>query len=687
MSTPTLFSLIAGVLVLVVVYGYLYLQHRQRCLGLWAASWSTYVLGFGLRLLYGNNNPNAWEYLLTLLARLLLISGALDFLDPRSRRLIPGFILIGILTMVWIGISTVLGEALLFQILPAMLLFGIAFAYIGLRLLSIHSQASAGQWVLGIAFLFCSLGSLLTPLLLHHPARIWLENLSWFLAPLIALGLLMIFTERMRSEERSRQGARQQQLEQELRQKQQDYQVLVEQQGVGVSIVATDETILFANPSAEQIFGLPAGQMAGRSLQEFTSLEQFQMLRSQTAERQQGQSSTYEMIITRPDGELRHILVNATPRRTPGGEFSGTIGVFQDITERKQAEVRIQQLLITERTYRQQAETLREATTALVSAINLDEVLQRVFTHLRLVIPYTSVCVFLYEEGRLHAVAGSGFEHPEQVIGQEMEPDNPLITESFTSKQPLILTDAHKDARFSRWGDSQHTRAWMCVPLIWHSEMIGFLTIDNNTPGVYSREHSALAQAFANQAALAIQNSRMFAHIEQLAITDPLTNLYNRRHLFNLARREFNRYQRYHHPIAVIMCDTDHFTRVNNTYGHMIGDLVLQTIARRMTQSLRESDLLGRYGGEEFMIVLSETPPQQAAETAERLRACISDQLFEVEGQIISVTLSIGVASASPDCPDLDTLIRHADQALYQAKEGGRNRVVLWQASNLNPAR
>jgi diguanylate cyclase (GGDEF)-like protein/PAS domain S-box-containing protein len=608
----------------------------------------------------------------------------MDFLSPPAAQKIPQLVLAGSLTTGWLGLSTLLHQPLLIQILPAMLMFTVAFGYIGLHLLRSLTIARTGRLVLGSAFLLSSTSSLLTLLWLNQPQRIWVENLSWFIAPLIALGLLMVFTERQQAQQRQAQLAYQHQLEQDLQQKQQDYQTLIEQQGVGVSIVAFDETILFANPAAEQIFGVPSGTLAGRNLAEFTSPEQFTTLTSQTALRQTGLSNSYEIIITRPDGELRHVLISATPRRNLNGEFDSTIGVFQDITEPKQTEARIQQLLNTERIYRQQAETLRDATTALVSALDLNEVLQRVFTYLRLVIPYTSVCVFLFEDQCLRAVAGSGFNHPERVIGQNIDLHNPLIAEALTIKRPIILADVQNDPRFARWGDSQHTRAWMCVPLIWHNDIIGFLTIDHNDPNTYTEAQGDLAQAFANQAALAIQNSRMFAHIEHLAITDPLTNLYNRRHLFDLARREFNRYQRYHNDLAIIMCDIDHFTHVNNTYGHAIGDIVLQTITRRMTQNLRETDILGRYGGEEFMLVLTETSLQQAAEAAERLRSCVAKPPIPIEGHQISVTLSIGVACATPHCLDLDTLIRHADQALYQAKANGRNQVVCWQDVETN---
>jgi len=128
-----------------------------------------------------------------------------------------------------------------------------------------------------------------------------------------------------------------------------------------------------------------------------------------------------------------------------------------------------------------------------------------------------------------------------------------------------------------------------------------------------------------------------------------------------------------------VMMDIDHFNHVNNTYGHFVGDKVLQEIARRLQTCIREVDIIGRYGGEEFLIVLTEPTPDSAYAAAERLRSVICEQPVHVEHHQVNVTVSVGVSMADDHCPDLDCLIIRADNALYQAKADGRNRVVLWQ--------
>jgi diguanylate cyclase (GGDEF)-like protein len=127
------------------------------------------------------------------------------------------------------------------------------------------------------------------------------------------------------------------------------------------------------------------------------------------------------------------------------------------------------------------------------------------------------------------------------------------------------------------------------------------------------------------------------------------------------------------------MCDIDHFKLVNDTYGHLIGDQVLHMVAERFKRNLREVDLLGRYGGEEFVALLTEVDCGRGRDVGERLRASIEAPAFRVEDQDVSVSISVGVADIT-DCPNLEILLDRADQALYEAKQSGRNRVGIWKS-------
>lgn len=175
---------------------------------------------------------------------------------------------------------------------------------------------------------------------------------------------------------------------------------------------------------------------------------------------------------------------------------------------------------------------------------------------------------------------------------------------------------------------------------------------------------------------LIVQNEQNRQKLEALAHRDDLTGLNNRRRFMQLAEAEVRRCQRHHRPLAVALADIDNFKRINDTYGHAAGDEVLRQFAVTMQQGLRESDLLGRYGGEEFAFVFPETTPEEACILADRLL----DQLRAFpkplgDGQSTTVTMSIGVACGRER--SLEAAFKHADDALYQAKTQGRNRTVV----------
>ena len=223
-------------------------------------------------------------------------------------------------------------------------------------------------------------------------------------------------------------------------------------------------------------------------------------------------------------------------------------------------------------------------------------------------------------------------------------------------------------------------KSLLVVPLIYKGEKQGALSVFSyKAHQPLMPADMALANAIAQQVANAIQNARLFENVQQLAITDSLTGLFNRRHFFQIAQREFNQAMRYNRDLSMVMIDLDHFKRVNDTYGHPAGDWVLQEIARRMNGALRDTDLLGRYGGEEFVILLQETGLEQAKIIAERLRLniAVSPLTLPASGQKVQITASLGVSEIDEECLSLQQLIDRADLALYRAKQNGRNQVCV----------
>ncbi len=165
--------------------------------------------------------------------------------------------------------------------------------------------------------------------------------------------------------------------------------------------------------------------------------------------------------------------------------------------------------------------------------------------------------------------------------------------------------------------------------------------------------------------------------LEMLASIDSLTRIYNRRHFETLARAELVRCQRYMRPLSVLMIDIDHFKAVNDRLGHPAGDRVLQDVAAICQAEKRDADVIARVGGEEFAVMLPETTITAAVQYAERLRNRVRDSVLTVFGDRVSVTISIGIAEASSRTAGIETLLRQADQALYEAKRSGRDRVAI----------
>lgn len=171
----------------------------------------------------------------------------------------------------------------------------------------------------------------------------------------------------------------------------------------------------------------------------------------------------------------------------------------------------------------------------------------------------------------------------------------------------------------------------------------------------------------------------MYSHTRYLSLTDALTGLYNRRHLDSTLECEFLRAKRYHNELSLAIIDIDFFKRINDTYGHLCGDYILKEVAYIIYDTFRKTDIVFRYGGEEFVALLTETSIEKSEIPLERLRTRVENYAFQFKNNNIKVTVSIGVASVNEKINSAGELLDNADKALYNAKNGGRNRLVLSQ--------
>ena len=220
--------------------------------------------------------------------------------------------------------------------------------------------------------------------------------------------------------------------------------------------------------------------------------------------------------------------------------------------------------------------------------------------------------------------------------------------------------------------------AHLCIPLSAHHETLGTLDlhIKPGIPAADLEKRRSKATAFAEQVALAIRSLQLREQLRELSIRDPLTGLLNRRHMEESLLREISRAGRTRQPLSVLMMDIDHFKNFNDTYGHEAGDHVLKEFGHLLQKQVRESDIACRYGGEEFTVILPEADCDMACEIGNRIRNAVQDLQLVVGRQFLGrVTISGGIAVFPQDGDTIQQLLARADEALYDAKKNGRNRI------------
>lgn len=346
----------------------------------------------------------------------------------------------------------------------------------------------------------------------------------------------------------------------------------------------------------------------------------------------------------------------------------------------------------------QELSRLLDVVTTIGAGVRLDDVLRRVFAGFRGLIPYERIgCAFLRDNGRLVEAEWAASDlGPVQIQRGYRQPMAGSSLETILDTgQPRIINDLVAYLEAKPTSDSTRRivkeggRSNLTCPLILDGVPLGFLFFTSQHPHAYSPDHQLTFRQIAGQVAAVIHKSHAYEQLltenrtlvaethrlQIVATSDPLTGLLNRRAIDAVLGQAEQRLQHGGDGYGVIMCDIDHFKAVNDTYGHAAGDLVLTAVAQRLAQATRKVDVLGRVGGEEFMVVANgATTLDNLAALAERLRRAVADAPVDLK-ETLFVTASFGVAMATSAEPATQVTQR-ADDALYLAKREGRNRVV-----------
>jgi diguanylate cyclase (GGDEF)-like protein len=223
--------------------------------------------------------------------------------------------------------------------------------------------------------------------------------------------------------------------------------------------------------------------------------------------------------------------------------------------------------------------------------------------------------------------------------------------------------------------DLKHYKDYTVFPLVIEKETVGHLAV-SDIEGKDKDKFYILAQQFI----AGLKGALLFKRLQEITTTDSLTQIFNRRYFLERFKDEFERSKKFKHSLSFLMVDIDHFKDFNDRYGHLVGDAILREVTKTIKENIRQIDFMGRYGGEELSIVLTETGSLQARFVAERIRQIIEQRQFRIYDEDLKVTISIGISTFPDDTKEPLIIIEKADQALYRAKEEGRNRICVYQA-------
>ncbi len=331
---------------------------------------------------------------------------------------------------------------------------------------------------------------------------------------------------------------------------------------------------------------------------------------------------------------------------------------------------------------------LYQITSLVESNKDMYEIFKEIIRSVKKIIDYTSGAIYLLNEKN---------ELDEIPVYREGEKNEILETVEFKlgkgikalvaqNKDAVIIKDVRRSAKglneiFNE--KEEKIASFISVPMIVKEKLVGVMNLTHKEPNKFDEEDKKVLKLFSAQAAATIEKIKKDRQIEELlakvtneSITDALTGMYNRRYMMKRMEEELERSRRQQNYMGLLGIDIDHFKRFNDTYGHQTGDLVLKEVAAAIKNSIRVIDIPCRYGGEEFFVILPNTNPEGINITAERIRKSVEERVLRYNNQILGVTVSIGTAAWPKDAGSIEDIIKRADEALYIAKNKGRNRVI-----------
>lgn len=331
--------------------------------------------------------------------------------------------------------------------------------------------------------------------------------------------------------------------------------------------------------------------------------------------------------------------------------------------------------------------SILEISKALNARLDLMHRLETMADKAREILDYNHCFIILIDEKERHGTikVARGYNNPHTIDKRFLVTDG-LLNIILKNRHPLMFSNIEhgkkqmmifpKECKIS-W----RVKSFLGIPMMIEEKVIGIFIVTSLRENAFSGYDKYILSIICNHAAVSVSDAYLHAQVESLATTDGLTGISNHRHFQERLSGEFERTARHPEPISLILTDIDHFKKINDNFGHPIGDLVLKKIANILLKMTRKIDTVARYGGEEFVLLLLNTDKKQAVKMAERIRKTVETNRFEFDGKKISVTLSLGMATTPMDTKNKKELIEFADKAMYHSKRNGRNQA--WHYSDI----
>ena len=363
----------------------------------------------------------------------------------------------------------------------------------------------------------------------------------------------------------------------------------------------------------------------------------------------------------------------------PGELDEGSLQVLDLLSNQASIAINNARTFGAEREQRRLAQALHETGRAIQSSLDIEVVLDQILIQIATVIPYNAANLILIEDGEMRVVRQQGYQDIHNNLDNQINYEFDIsrfttLLRMTESRRPMIIPDTEKHPDWIKTDTTSGVMSWAGAPILEGNHVIGFLSLNNYIANFYSQDHAEILSAFASQASIALTHARLHKEIQEMAITDPLTGILNRRGLQSWGQYEIDRAKRFNSPLSAIYFDLDKFKLVNDTYGHDTGDEILKQVVSCCLSVIRSIDIFSRVGGEEFLIILPETSLPIAIQVAERIRLTTENYSFKNKSHQIKMTLSLGVVELNEEIDTLSDLMNAADQYMYLSKQSGRNQ-------------